>query len=149
MFLFLSFKNLLFKKMPINYNGYYALFLYFIFMKYKIFLFIQKNQLIWVNVIKSLSSLNLNNNYIQINSSIIKLLIKVEKMYYFFFREFIVIFFNDNLLIDAVLLENKLYDYLIFMCYNSLFINTKYLDVASKLLKLFTNNFNTLKINIY
>lgn len=133
--------------MPLNYNGYYALFLYFIFYKYKIFLFVQKNQLLWANILNILFVLNLNNNYVQMNSSIVKLLLKFENNLNFFYRELILIFLNDNLLIDSLLSDNNLLDCLVFICYNNLFINTKYIDFFGKLLNLFLNNFNNLKIN--
>jgi hypothetical protein len=143
-----SFKNLLFKKMLFNYSEYYALFLYFVLCNHKIFLFIQKDQLIWKDVAKFLALLNLNSNYMQVSPSLAKLLFKFGSSFGFFFRELILVFFDDDILIHHLLINDKLLSSVAFLCYNKFFINIKFLEVAGRLLNLFLGNYNCIKTNL-
>lgn len=149
MFSFLSLKNSLFKKIPINYSNYYAIYLYLIFRKYKIFLFIQKNQFGLKKIINNLIVLNLINNYIKIDSYVLKLLFNLGDNFTFIYRESILIFFNEDFIIHNILSNEVILNSIVFICYNNFFINVKYLGVINMLFNLFLSNLNNFKINVH
>jgi hypothetical protein len=115
--------------------------------KHKIFLFIQTNRFVLRAVANALFMLNLSSNYMQVSTSLAKLLFKLESSFGFFFRELLLVFFDDHLLIHHLLANDKLLSSTALLCYNSFFINVKFLNIAGKLPSLFLSNFSCLKTN--
>jgi len=140
-----SFKNLLFKKMPFSYNEYSALLLHFALCGHKAFLFTQKNQTGLKLLLTLLTELSLLNNYMVTSTSFIKLLFKFDCSFDFFFRELILIFFDDDSLISRLLNNSDLQGNIVFFCYRGFFFNANFLKSVGNLSNLFPSNFSAIK----